>query len=114
MEQCGEKVMLFEVEGPLSYATARDITRMMQEAPINDVLVIDLSKVPFIDSSAASSLEEATQNLKQNGDQIVIFGARKKVIDTLNKTDIFEFMDKNQLVETRLEALKLAKRLTVT
>tara|TARA_R110000824_G_scaffold336_1_gene1708 strand:- start:130036 stop:131661 length:1626 start_codon:yes stop_codon:yes gene_type:complete len=113
MQALGEKVVLFHVEGPLSFATARDITRMMEQTPKNDVLVIDLSRVPFIDSSAAASLEEVTENLAASGDHVLIFGANQRVLDTLRKTDVFNVIGENRIVETRREALLLAQKLAI-
>ena len=111
MEDLGEKIVLFQVEGPLSFATARDITRMMEQTPKNDVLLVDLSKVPFIDSSAAASLEEVTENLTMSGDHVVIYGANQRVLDTLKKTDVYKALGNDQIVSGRQEALLVAQKL---
>jgi SulP family sulfate permease len=111
MDDMGNKAMLFQVEGPLSFATARDITRMMQQTPRNEVLIIDLSKVPFIDSSAAATLEEMTEKLAANGDHLVIFGASPRVINTLEKTDVYNVLGAENIVASRLEALQIARHL---
>lgn len=114
MDAMGNKVLLFQVEGPLSFATARDITRMMQQTPRNEVLVIDLSKVPFIDSSAAATLEEMTEKLAANGDHMVIFGAAPRVINILKKTDVYNVIGAENIVSDRMEALTIANKLVAT
>ncbi len=111
VDELSDKVLLFQVEGPLSFATARDITRMMQLSPQNDVLVIDLSKVPFIDSSAAATLEEATENLASNGDYIVVFGVRPQVLETLKKNNVYSVIGADKILPDRLQALQRAREL---
>ena len=111
LNELGEKVFLLQVEGPLSFITARDITRMMQLSPENDVLIFDLSKVPFIDSSAAASLEEAMEQLTENGDHIIIIGARPRVLETLKKTSVYEAIGEAKFVSQYQDALSLAGRL---
>lgn len=113
VDELADKVLIFQVEGPLSFATARDITRMMQLSPQNDVLVIDLSKVPFIDSSAAATLEEATENLASNGDYIVIFGARPDALQTLRKNNVFSVIGADNILPDRLQALHRARKLAL-
>jgi SulP family sulfate permease len=107
----GDRIYLFQMEGPLSFATARDITRTMQQTPSNEVLLIDLSKVPFVDSSAAATLEEATINLLRNGDDIVIFGASEKVMQTLRKADVIKLIGSEHVVDSRVTAMRLARHL---
>lgn len=111
LDKLTDKVALLQIEGPLSFATVRDITRKMSENPDQDVLIIDLSLVPFIDSSAAFTLEEAARNLIENNDHIVIFGAHEKVINTLRKTDVYKMVGESQFVNNRLEALKITQKL---
>src|SRR5690606_9855187 len=73
------RIVLFQVAGPLSFASIRDIARQMQASPGQDVLVIDLSRVPFIDSSTALALEESAEILHANGDCVLIAGACPRV-----------------------------------
>ncbi|MFT5842110.1 MAG: SulP family sulfate permease, partial [Pseudohongiellaceae bacterium] len=95
LKSVDDRIILLKIEGPLSFATARDIARMMEATPRNDVLVVDLSDVPFIDSSAAATLEETSDTLIANDDHIIILGASKKVRSVLEKTDLFEIIGKN-------------------
>ena len=68
-------------------------------------------KVPFIDSSAAASLEEVTENLTMSGDHVVIYGANQRVLDTLKKTDVYKALGNDQIVSGRQEALLVAQKL---
>ncbi len=105
------RIVLFQMVGPLSFASIRDVTRMMHTSPNQEVLVIDLTNVPFIDSSAAAVLEEITERLLDDNDQIVLFGGNKNVISTLQKTDVIKLIGIDQIATQRREALKIANEL---
>jgi len=111
MDAADGRIVLFQMIGPLSFASIRDVTRMMQSSQKQEVLVIDLTNVPFIDSSAAVVLEEVTERLLGDNDHIVIFGGNKKVISTLGKTDVIKLIGSDQIVEKRREALNIANDL---
>lgn len=111
LESVNNRIRILQIEGPLSFATARDIARMMEATPRKDVLIVDLTGVPFIDSSAAATLEETSESLHANNDHIIILGASEKVQSMIDKTDILEIIGKNMQFEHRLDALRMAKKL---
>lgn len=104
------RIVLFHVEGPLSFASARDISRMLQNSGDKDVLAIDLSHVPFIDSSACAALEEVIKALHAIGDEVIIFGARPLVMDYLQKTQVLPLLQDGRLADSQLEALQKAQK----
>jgi anti-anti-sigma regulatory factor len=95
----------------LSFGSARDIAKLIQTDMEKDVLAIDLSYVPFIDSSAAAALEEAIQRLKDTGDAVLLFGARADVIGMLRKTGVLQQLDEKYLLDSRIDALRLAQEI---
>ncbi len=105
------RIVLFQMIGPLSFTSIRDVSQMMQSSQKQEVLVIDLTQVPFIDSSAAAVLEEITERLLSDNDQIVIFGGNQNVISTLQKTDVIKLIGSGQIVIQRREALRIANEL---
>jgi SulP family sulfate permease len=109
LEQADGRIVLFHVEGPLSFGSARDVSRMIQESGEKDVLVIDLSNVPFIDSSASMALEDIIQGLREIDDTVILFGGRPGVMQLLRKTRVLELLEPNHLASSRLEALRCAR-----
>lgn len=104
-----ERIVLFYVEGPLSFGSARDISRMMQSDVDKDVLVIDLRNVPFIDSSASAALMEVIQGLQEIDDKVLLFGVRANVIDTLRKVGVIAVLGEDKIFNRRIDALKAAQ-----
>jgi deazaflavin-dependent oxidoreductase (nitroreductase family) len=105
------RIVLFHVEGPLSFGSARDIARLMPADIEKDVLAIDMRDVPFIDSSASFALDEVIQRLNEDGDTVLLFGARDNVIETLRKTEVIERHGPGAIFPGRTEALRHAETL---
>lgn len=103
------RIVLFHIEGPLSFASARDISRMLRSSGDKDVLAIDLSRVPFIDSSACAALEEVILALDAAGDKVIIFGARPLVVEYLRKTQVLSLLQDGGVAENQLDALRNAQ-----
>lgn len=109
LDAAGGRIVLFHVEGPLSFGSARDISRLMQSSTHKDALVVDLSDVPFIDTSASMALEEAIVGMREIDDTVILCGMRDLVRDTLARTGVLELLTENQIANTRLQALELAR-----
>ena len=103
------RIVLLHIEGPLSFGSARDITRLMQASAEKDALVVDFSDVPFIDTSASMALEETILALRERGDTVILFGVRERVRETLVKIGVLRHLEGNQIAATRLEALRAAR-----
>ncbi len=112
LDRAGGRIVLFHVEGPLSFGSARDIARMLQNSPEKDALVVDLSDVPFIDTSASMALEEAIVGMRDLNDTVILAGMRPRVADTLRKTGVLQLLGPNQISSSRLDALKAAETYT--
>jgi SulP family sulfate permease len=108
LQRAGGRIMILHVEGPLSFGSARDVAHLMQASPQKDALVVDLTDVPFIDTSASMALEEAIEGLRAMGDTVIVFGMRPRVADTLRKTGVMRLLGPNQVAANRLDALKAA------
>ena len=107
-------IVLFHVEGPLSFGSAREVARILQSNIEKDVLAIDLRDVPFIDSSASAALDEVIQRLNDDGDTVLLFGARERVKAILEQTGVLDRLGKEHLLDNRIEALRLAQSIIKT
>ena len=76
-----------------------------------DILAIDFSAVPFIDSTASAELDEVIQSLDAEGDIVMVFGARPQVMRTLEQTGTLANLGPEQVFASRIEALTAARSL---
>jgi sulfate permease, SulP family len=109
LEACNKRLVLFHMEGPLSFGSARDIARLMQSDIDKDVLAIDLRHVPFIDSSASAALDEVIERLAEEEDVVVLFGVREAVRSMLEKTGVLNRLGHEHIFSDRFAALTFAK-----
>ena len=109
LEHGAGRIVLFHVEGPLSFGSAREVARLLQSTIEKDVLAIDLRDVPFIDSSASAALDEVIQRLNDDGGRVLLFGARQRVKTVLQQTGVLERLGAENLLEQRIDALRLAQ-----
>jgi SulP family sulfate permease len=109
LEYGAGRIVLFHVEGPLSFGSAREVARLLQTTIEKDVLAIDLRDVPFIDSSACAALHEVIQRLDDDGDRVLLFGARQRVKNSLQQTGVLERLGAENILERRIDALHMAR-----
>jgi len=109
LQQGNGRIVLFHVEGPLSFGSAREVARLLQSTIEKDVLAIDLHDVPFIDSSAAAALDDVILRLTDEGDRVLLFGARAAVRATLQQTGVLTRLGPDNLLPARIDALRLAR-----
>jgi SulP family sulfate permease len=111
LENAKGQIVLFHIEGPMSFVSSSDITRMLISSINQHVLIIDMSKVPFIDSSASIALEEVINKVQDNNHFVVLFGLRNEVRIILSKIGVMDLLAHESIVSNRLEALRRAKTL---
>jgi len=83
-------VTLFVAEGPLSFGVAKDISRILRGVLAPDVLVVDLTKVTTIDTSATLSIESAIGGLDVSKTRIMFCGLSPSVNAVFTKLKFFE------------------------
>ena len=80
----------------------------MQASSEKEALVIDLSDVPCIDSSASFALDETIQSLAGLGNAVILFGLHPRMHEVFHKTGTLEKLSAEQLTDSRLDALHKA------
>jgi SulP family sulfate permease len=108
LEALEGRVVLFSIEGPLSFGSARDVVKMIQNDVHKDVLILDFSHIPFIDSSASAALRDIIQRLNDAKASVIVFGVKEDVLAVLRKVDVIRILGEGHVTQTRLEALRLA------
>ena len=108
LERARGRIVMFHLEGPMSFGSSRDIARTLLSSKDQEVLIIDLSDVPFIDSSASIALEEVIQDARADKDYVILCGLRQQVKEVLTKIGVIYLVSTDCNVKTRLEALRKA------
>jgi len=110
LEGAGGKVMLYDFGGPLSFGAAADLghhIRQRVKAGV-DAIVLDFSRMTFIDVSAARAVETIAMDAKDDGKAVYAVGMNDSVIAKLKGLGIYDTLSDVKVHDTRIGALKAA------
>lgn len=109
LKQCHNKVVLFEFSGPLSFGAAADLGHRVREhsEPGSEVLILDFSRVPYLDVSAVMAVENIAADARNSGKLLYLVGAGAAVMGTLAKMN--GGLPADEVFEDRLAALEAAR-----
>jgi SulP family sulfate permease len=110
----GGRIVLYHLTGPFSFGAAKGMARRLGAANEFDVLVFDLTEVPFLDSSASLALEEAIRQVHSRHKHIFLVGARPEVERTLKRLGVTKLLPPGHTHLRRVDALRQAVSLTTT
>jgi len=104
----GGRLLLFHLEGPMSFGIAKGMGRSFSVADKFEATVFDLTDVPIIDSSAAMALEYAIRHSHAEGRPAFLAGMRTGVEQVLDRLGVFEHLPADHRFATRAQALQAA------
>ena len=104
LDQCGDAVMLFGLQGPLSFGAATGISERMTLVRQYRVLILDITAVPHLGVSATLAIERIVQEAHTHHRHVLVAGAQGRVRQRLEQFGI------GGLCANRHEALRRAQQ----
>ncbi|WP_417449359.1 SulP family inorganic anion transporter [Kordiimonas sp.] len=106
----GDKVTLFDFGGPLSFGAAADLGHHVRERADGEtkVLILDFSRVPFLDLSAAKAVETIVEDALHAGKSLYVAGVNEKVREVLSGLQVTSDLPDDHWFDTRQTALEHA------
>ena len=108
LEEANGRIVLFQLSGPMSFGAAKGMARRLGAADEYDALVLDLTDVPMIDSSASIGVEDAIRQARSRGKHVYLAGARPPVEKVMRKLGVIDMLDQERVDITRLDAVRSA------
>lgn len=108
LKAAGDRLMLFHLGGPMSFGIAKGMGRIFSVADKSEALVLDLTDVPLIDSSASLALRDGIKHARAEGQPVFMAGARPAVEEVLDRLGVFDQLPAGHRFTTRAEALRAA------
>jgi SulP family sulfate permease len=110
LEQAQGEVTLFDFGGPLSFGAAADVGHQVRERvkDRSSAIVLDFSKVPFVDVSAARAVETIICDAKQAGKLVFETGMNDEVRETLAGLNATHCLPVDTRYAKRIDALRAA------
>ena len=103
-------VTLFDFGGPLSFGAAADLGHVIRERSTGNVqvLILDFSRVPFLDLSAAKAVETIVADADRSGKFVYFAGITEEVNDVLHGLDVAQLITDDHWFKNRADALEQA------
>jgi len=111
MKQADGQIMLFHMQGPMSFSSAKSLVRQHAMVTDYEVMLLDLSDVPSIDFTTSRALEDIIADTINAGQKIVLVGCCKSVSTTLQQQGILSYLNANNIFDQRIDALLYAQKI---
>ncbi|MEA5595848.1 SulP family inorganic anion transporter [Rivularia sp. UHCC 0363] len=105
LSQANGRILLFRLGGPMSFGAAKAISQQMSIVEDYDVLILELSEVPYVGVTATLAIENIVKEAYENRRTVYLVGAIGIVEDRLRRLKILRRVLEQNPVNTRLEAL---------
>jgi sulfate permease, SulP family len=110
LSRSGGRVMMFDFGGPLSFGAAADLGHHVRSKASDkvEIIILDFSRVPFIDVSAVRAVETIVEDAADSGKQVYVTGMNESVGRVLEQFATGLPGSEEKQFSTRLDALKAA------
>ncbi|WP_245671328.1 SulP family inorganic anion transporter [Pseudobacillus wudalianchiensis] len=104
------QISLFTVEGPLFFGAAQlfehSIMGAIHYRP--NVLILRLSKVPYMDTTGEAILASIVKDFHKHGGLVLISGMQPQLMDVMKRTKLFDMIGANHIFSHTGEAIDFA------
>lgn len=107
-KRCQGKVVYVHLGGPLSFGAANEMARRLSAHVSFQTLILDLSEVPMIDSSASLAVEDVIERALAGQRRVLLVGVKPRVERVLIKLGVLDLVDAAARFADRLSALQHA------
>jgi sulfate permease, SulP family len=111
LEQADNQILLFHLSGPMSFSSAKALSRCHAEVADYKVMLLDLTEVTAIDFTTTRTLADIISSTQENGIKVLLVGASDKVHHMLNQQNVIDYFNDEHIFPQRINALKCAQEL---
>jgi len=102
------RAMLIRFSGPISFGAANRLHRRISGYQDYDCVMLDLTEVPDVDSSATLALENIIVNSRKRDHIVILIGLSTSVARTFARLGILDLIREIERYPTRTDALRYA------
>ncbi len=114
LDRHADEIMIYHISGPMNFGAAKGLTRQIAVNTDFKVLVLDLSDVTFIDTSASMAIEDVMVTATEMGLEVILIGIKARVKKTLDDLGVTRVIPDGHSFDDRLQALQFAARFLET
>jgi sulfate permease, SulP family len=102
-------VLVYSIEGPIFFGATEKLERALVHIRRQArVLVLRLGKVPFVDATGISAVEDLIQDFRRRGAAVVLTELRPNVRYKLERAGVIDALGSENIVDTLEEAIERA------
>jgi SulP family sulfate permease len=105
MGQLAGRVLLVQLSGPMSFVAANGLHRRLGRYQDYDVIILDLTGVPYVDSSATLALGNVIESARARNHNVALVGVNMQVARMFARLGVLDLIRDCDRHATRLEAL---------
>jgi len=98
--------LLLEIDGPVSFAVSRELSRRFTENLAFSTLVIDLSNAKLIGTTTAIMITDLIDRTKTKNKTVLVITGSEKINQSLDKLSLATLLDKKYQFTNREQALQ--------
>ena len=98
--------LLLEIDGPVSFAVSRELSRRFTENLAFTTLVIDLSNAKLIGTTTAIMITDLIERTKSKNKTVLVITSNEKINQSLDKLSLATLLDKKYQFTNREQALQ--------
>lgn len=103
------QISIYTIEGPLFFGVASMFTKTMKLINYKPkILLLRMSRVPFIDTTGESNLRDTVKNFTSGNGIVLISGIKDHPKDVLKKSGLYDLIGKDNFFEDTEQAIKYA------
>jgi SulP family sulfate permease len=110
LQEAQGRILLYHIEGPLSFGAAKGMVRRLANFKQFDALVIDLTDVPVMDFTSVRALDDMISDTLAVNRKVFLVCMRPKLKTYLDKQGIFKKLELDSVHSQRSTALCAAAR----
>jgi SulP family sulfate permease len=105
LEELSDSLVMYRFEGPMSFGVAKRIFTKLNEEDDAKIILLDFSKVTYLDTSAALTLKESINSMLENNKRVMISGVCSSVRNAFNSLLVIASIPDSEVFSTREQAL---------
>ncbi len=101
-----DNTLLLAIDGPVSFAVSRELSRRFTDNLAFTTLVIDLSQAKLIGTTTGLMIIDLIERTKANNKTVLVITGNEKINQSLHKLSLETLLDKKYQFNNREQALK--------
>lgn len=108
LEKTADEVLYYHFSGPVSFGAAKGLARRVVPGDAHKALILDMTDVTFVDTSASMALDDIIIKSSDQGLAVYIVGTSAPVKQVLSKLGVMDHVPQARHHVTRLAAIEAA------